>query len=410
MKSSWFKLGLASLVLACSGLAAGLSACSGDDNNKNDGGGPDGSPADTGPNDTGTMPDTGADSGPLDCPKDPEKCAKLITVHASPQLWGIRFCFAVNGSVTPLPPLPHDPATQPATLGYPGIPPGAGGAVPFAGTDLTPLTITPYIIDAYAIRTHFKGETPSEKKCSDLIGPDGGVGITEGTDYWKLGDIPANTFQHNRTYMLVLEGCTKDANFGSTGLTTAMCGSGWNATSGNLTAKVYGLDRATGAKMGAQFVHASPILMVPHPGGAIGSLATVAGLPDGGTLVDIINLTPATNGGNIEPATATQVTGANVATTYLSMSLIESDAGIGANPLLPISAVEMLTTGLAPDGGSMYKAGGNYTFVMVGDPMRIADGGPSLDPDGGAPKATAGAGYSFHALGFPNNPPVVLLQ
>jgi hypothetical protein len=387
---------MASLVLACGGLAAGVSGCSSDDN-KNDGG-PEGGADTNMPMDTGVGMDSGnMDSGDASGPA----MAKLILVHASQQLWGIRVCFAANGNLTPLPALPHDPATQPASLGFPGIPPGAGGPFPSTGTDITPLTITPYVMNADSIKTHVKGEMGGEKKCSDLLNPDGGT-LVANQDYWKLPDIPANTLQHGNTYILMLEGCDKNANFGSVPITTALCGASWSNTTGNLAVKIYQVDNkvADMSKMGAQYVHAAPPLQAVYQGGAIGLTAQT----DAGN-IQIINAMPANNEGAIQPATASKL-GAPGATDVLANTLILADGGVGAIIPIPLGAVETLTTGMAPTG--MYKANGNFTFIMLGNPSRTADGG-LFYPDAGQP-ISVNQGYALHALGFSNDPVIPPLQ
>lgn len=392
MKRSFFKVCVASLALGCSGLAIGLSGCSSDDA-KNDGGpdvvtNPDTGVTDTGVTDTGVT-DTGTDAGPQN--------AKLILVHGSPQLGGIRVCFAANGALTPLPALPHDPATQPASLGYPGIPPGAGGPFPATGTDITPLTITPYVMNANSIKTHIKGEQGGEKKCSDLLNPDGGT-LVENTDYWKLADIPANTLAHGKTYILILEGCDKNANFGSAQATGANCGANWNNSMGNLVVKVYEVDNKVSdmTKMGAQVIHASAVQQALYGGGVIGATAQA----DAGN-VQVISLTPAQYQGAVTPPAAKALTAPGTQGDFFISQFVFSDAGLG--PAIPVqfAGVEQLTTGAAPTG--MYKANNNFTFVIVGSFGRNADGSQYFQDAGQLP-VSIGPGYAFHPLGFSSDP------
>ena len=392
MKRSFLKVCMASLVLACGGLATGLSGCSSDDA-KNDGGpdangGPDTSTTDTGI-DTGV--DTGTDGGlPV--------LAKLTIVHASPAIGYFRFCFAVNGVVGPLPALPHD-ANKSGDAGFPvpGVPPGSGAALPSFGTDLAQLTVTPYVIDATKIATHTNLEMP-EKKCPDLLDPDAGIGLVKDTDYFKLADFAPNTFAHGKSYLLVLEGCPASASaLGNAG----KCGPGWSGTTSNLTVKVIELDSvvANMAKMGTQFVHASAIMQAGYAGGAVGAF----GSPDAGGLfsgIQVINAAPGQYGGAIQPSTASGLT-APALSDRLITSFLFNDAGTGAVIPIPVAAVEQLSTGVAPVG--IYKNGDNFTYIIVGDPGRNANGTQYFQDAGQLP-ISVDKGYAFHALGFSNNP------
>jgi hypothetical protein len=403
MNRSLLKVGLGVLALASFGVAASMVGCS-------DGGSTSDAGPDVAQQDNYVPPQ---DSGGMDGGGDADAAAplaKLILVHASPELGPIRVCFAVNGTPTPLPALPHElsPAQQMAMLPFPGIYPGTGGAFPSTGTDVTPLKITPYVMNASSIKTHIKGEMPSEKVCSDMLDPDAGLNLTEGTDYWKLADIPANTFQHGKTYILILEGCTKNA-----GALAQRCGATWNANTGNLEAKIFQVDNvATMGKTGAQYIQASAIVDGPFaPKGVIGSMATQGGAPDGGLLLEIINTTPATYS-NVQPAMkATALTPPDVAKSAVVSTFVQGDGGLGPSFALPVSIIEQLTTGYPPDGGTMYVAGQNFTFVLVGDPTRNPDGTNFVpNPDGGFPQVSVNRGYAMHLLGFPNDPVIPKLQ
>jgi hypothetical protein len=368
-------------------------------------GGADGALDTQNPMDVQNPMDTGSpDSGTL---------GKLLAIHASPDLPPIRFCYLVNGALSPLPPLPQELSASQIAAGAPfaGLYQGTGGPLPSTGTDLGPLKITPILIKAQKIAQYVKGGDGGIKVCSDLLAPDAGFGLVEGTDYWTLSEIPANTFGHDHTYLLALTGCRKDTTIGggNAQLTAAKCGANWNNTTGNLAVKIYDVDRkiADPQKMGAQFLHLSAIVSAGSVGITPGIITP--GANDGGNLLDLVALSPVQYP-DLKPATATGVTkpaalNANPAlnTAFVGTPVLPNDAGFGTQIYLPLPTVEQLTTGYAPDGGLMYQAGGNFTFVAMGDPTVF----PYLDSTGAQGDPKDGGkfnGYYIHVIGLPNDP------
>lgn len=400
MTKNFLKYGLASLALACGVGAVTMVGCSSDSGTTD--GGADGSPADQqNPQDVQNPMDTGApDSGTL---------GKLLAVHASPDLPPIRFCYKVNGALSPLPPLPQElsPAQIAAGAPFAGLYQGTGGPLPSTGTDLGPLTITPILIKAQSVKDYVKGGDGGVKVCSDLLAPDAGFNLVAGTDYWTLADIPANTFKHDHTYILAATGCRSNTTIGGGNMlaTLAKCGADWNNNSGNLAVKIYDVDRtvANPQKMGAQFLHLSPIIGAGTTG-ITPALAT-PGANDGGTKLELIALQPV-QFPNLAPMTATGVgkptLNANplLSTAFVGTPILP-DGGPGTQIALPLPIVEKLTTGYSPDGGLMYTNGANFTFIALGDPTvpQFVDQLGQAQPDGGAFN-----GYYIHVIGMPNDP------
>jgi len=386
------------LTLLSAGLGGFLVACGDDDSTvtpAKDGGG-----ADTAPGD-----DDGGQDGATPPPQDAGSPARLQLVNAAtdfgPNLasGGLRVCFAAgttaeNVTVTPLPALPEESAV-------PGVPPavfiGLGGNVTGTGLPLNTLFIQPYLMNAESIGGIVKpGAGLPSIPCSELLANDfdaGGRKLEENRDYWKLPVIPAGTLQQDKSYILVLTGCTNDTQVAN----KAKCGPDFDTDGGpglgNLQVRIFDVDRATAIdanKVGAQFIHASasadfyfanapiPIDMTPgfqvQPGDA-GGFKPVA--DDGG-----VDLYQKTN--------LVQVEGVNFQTDFFTAN------PEAASVAIPLQSIQQLSfpTGV-PQGGE-YKNGVAWTFIAVGD----AD--PSVSADAGGRFNTK----KFHYLAFPNNPPV----
>lgn len=400
MTKDLLKYGLASLALAGGVGAVAMVGCS-------DGGGTADSGSDGQPNDQQTPDvqnpsDTGTpDSGTL---------GKLLAVHASADLPPIRFCYKINGTIAPLPPLPQElsPAQIAGGAPFAGLYAGTGGPLPSTGADLGPLTITPILISAQSVAAYVKGGDAGIKVCSDLLAPDAGFGLVKDTNYWELADIAANTFKHDRTYILAATGCRKDTPIGGGNQlqTMARCGLDWNSSTGNLKVKIYDVDRvvADTTKMGAQFLHLSPIVSAGSDG-VMPSLVTQAALPDGGPRIDLIGLQPLQYP-NLGPSPAAAVTkpaalNANPLLNTMFVGTPMLDGGALKQIIVPLPTVEKLTTGYPPNGALMYTSGANFTFIALGDPTvpMFVNAQGQAEPDGGRFN-----GYYLHVIGLPNDP------
>lgn len=387
----WLRYGLSSLVVTSAALGCFLVACS-DDNDVGSNGTPDSGTTETGTTtDTGT-PDTGRpDSGPT-LPN-----AKLTIVNAATDLGAsanytgtnvtaVRICFALNGNITPLAPQPDRSASAlPA-----GIPIGFGGAFPSFGLDLEPLTVTPYVMSAQRMAAKGivrNGSNPGPT-CDEILKPggfDGGV-LVENVDYWKLADIPAGTLKKDKSFALVLTGCTATAD--QANASGGRCGPDATFSDGgvgNLKVRIYEVDRETAVaanEFGAQFIHASP------PAAAVPVRPAIVQV-DGGSPK------PIGDGGTVPftGATAfTKLTGVTVDSDLLVVA-----PGIG-QPLKGPTGIQAVSFA-GSDAGAGYVNGAGYVFVAVGDPNQQADAGP-----GGF------NGRTLHFLGFPTNPTIVPYQ
>ncbi len=398
----WLRYSLASLTLVGASLGAFLVACGDDDDNvvtKDAGGG------DTGPGTDGGSEDAGKDQ---EAPADAGSPARLQLVNAAtdfgPNLksGGLRVCFAAgttaaNVTLTGLPALPDqspDPAIPPAV--YIGL----GGNVTGTGLPLNGLFIQPYLMNAESLAKAGivkPGAGQPGKGCSEILGQNfdaGGGPLEENVDYWKLPVIPAGTFQQDKSYLLVLTGCTNDTQI----TLKDKCGAGFTndggAGTGNLQVRVFELDRATeipADKVGTQFIHASASakFFFDHnvTGGPITTTPGYTTAADGGG-----TFKPVSNGvvGLYDKTDLVQVDGINFQTDFFT-----------ANPnvgqlALPLKAIQGASFPTGVPEGSAYANGASFTFVMVGD----AD--PNVPAEvNGKPNT-----QKFHYLAFPNNPPV----
>jgi phosphoribosyl 1,2-cyclic phosphodiesterase len=172
--------------------------------------------------------------------------AKVIVVHASPDVPTVRVCFAIglqndgsDGVIAPISPLPQT-----------GLAPGTGGALPDLGVDLSQRALTPYVILASKI-------TSSAARCDTLAG-DAGT-LTQNVDYFVLPTIKNGTLAPSTTFLVAATGCVPSAIDPAADTTT--CGASYDSTKGNLSLQIFTLDRVIGntQRFGAQVAHvASP--------------------------------------------------------------------------------------------------------------------------------------------------------
>lgn len=412
--ANWLRYGLASVVIVGFGMGGLLVAC-GDDDNGGGGGtdaGTDTAQPDTGTPDTGT-PDTGpGDAGPPN--------AKITVVNAVTDLGpqasingnnALRICFALGptaeaASISPVPPLP-DTSSNPAIP--PGIYIGTGGALPSFGLDLEPFVVVPYAMNAAALFAKGivkPGPGNPGTTCDELLKaqgggyPDGGGPLVEGVDYWKLDPIPANTLKKGKSYVLVVTGCTGNAENA-----LGKCGEGFApdaaANKGNLKVRVYDVDRETtigNGQFGVQFIHAAaPALTFL----ALNNIDVLPGITsdaqDAGAYKGVTGDGGPQGGVPVAYADKTnlaQVPGVNVATD----SFILNPGAPGTAIPLPVIQAFSFPSG-APDGGE-YRTGAAFTFIAVGD--------PGIPADSGVPGIVNTR--AFHYLAFPNDPNIVTYQ
>lgn len=404
----WLRYGLGSLVVASAALGSFLVACGDDEEGTTVT--PDGGGTDTGTPDTGTP----ADTGTPDAPAQPD-LAKLTIANAATDLGAganftgtnitaVRVCFAIDDVVTPIPPQPNRASSAlPA-----GIPIGFGGQFPSFGLDLETRKVTPYVMNAQAMKAKGVESTAGSvgPTCDEILKAgavlDGGATFTENVDYWKLADIPSGTFKKGKSYALVLTGCTADAEQANVAL--GQCGPGIafdDAGVGNLKVGVFELDREqalSATEFGAQFIHASaatsaagvtvrPEIVAPADAGTRGAIGTEgdAGVAYGSA------------------TTMTKLTGVNVDTDLLKVSTIPSVQ----MPLKGAGSIQLISYPPGADGGAQvppgaeYRNGAGFVFIAVGDPTGTQTPTTMVGP------TTTFNGRYIHFLGFPTDPTIV---
>lgn len=407
----WLRFSFASLaVIAAS--ACSLAACSDDE---------DGTPTppndDAGNADTGTPDSAGGNDGSTDAGHDGDaapsfELAKLTVVNAATDFGpastvsggsgfqAIRICFAVGASETAsaVSPVPPQPETAPTGLTVPGLYFGTGGKLPSFGLDLQNLVVVPYVMNAKILADKGlvkPGAGMTGVTCDEILKAgftyDGGGMLTQGVDYWKLPVIPAQTFQHDKSYAIVITGCAGDAEVNP----NAKCGAGFTTGApgnGSLAVTVHELARPTvpATEVATQFVHASS---------AAAAAFSTAGIP-----VQPAYVTDPATAGGARPVTSltgtdsvpfpgpitapVNIANVNFASGGDSFTAYASVAT--ASLAIPLSSIETLSG--FPAG--TYKAGQAYTFFLVGDP----------DP---AVPTTVGSTFNlrkYHFLALPNDP------
>jgi hypothetical protein len=383
---TWLRLGIGAVLFVGGGAAAFVAGCGGDDTSA--------APGTDAGNDDATLSDSGggAEDGGL-------ARGKVIVVHASPDVPAVRFCFGTgnndDGSDTQVGPLPALPHLSRPGQPFPGIFPGTGSPLPDI-TDLSQRAVTGFVILAEKI-VGDNGDAGTERDCPALLGANGqGGALTKLVDYFQLATIPKGTFANGTTTLIAATGCFPKALDPSA--SANLCGADFNELTGNLSGRLFKLDRVTQAgTLGAQVLQVSPSLDAESDGGTgltTGFLAADGGpLADGGPIV----ITTGQKYGELKPDQAAQ--NAGIASNAENVAFFTA-VGATATPL-PLPIITQLTTGAADtqlDGGPYYQDNMNYTFVVLGVP------GQPLTVDGGV------NGHALHYLAFPNDPQLPPLE
>lgn len=384
------------MATVATGIAAGFAACTGDDT----------PPA--------VFPDAGSDVVVVDTGTDvstpdaaPLENAKVIVVHASPDVPAVRVCFGIgtkaDGSdaiLSPLPPLPdvRSSSGQP----YPGVFPGFGAQMPDVKVDLSPVAVTPFVVFASAVKDveRIDGGTADGGAlagCSKLIGGDA-ASLVAGVDYLKLPTIPQGTLAKGTTLLLAMTGCLPIAT--DPNATAAKCGSDYNGGTGNVAAKLFVLDRKLGdpAKLGTRVIHASqPLDGVNTAAGSIGLVASLTTVFDGGSgSQTIVAAGDGFKFGEQKPTASLGVTfPVAAADGTFSIAGALADGGTVSAASFPLTNVHALSTGASTGADAYFGKGHNVAFVVVGDPSQ------SLVTDAGT------NGTALHVLAFPTDPPAI---
>jgi hypothetical protein len=342
---------------AMAAAVAGLVACNGDD---------------TPPShfDSGSDAMNGSDA-PV-----PTVHAKMLVVHASPDVGAIRICFAIglqndgsDGVIAPIQPIPSS-----------AINAGEGAALPDLGVDLSQKALTPYVFLAGLLGTGLQ-------TCDVLAST-----LTVNTDFYVLPTIKNGTLVPSSTIMLALTGCLRNSLDSNADATT--CGAAYDGTMGNLAFESFTLDQviANTQRFGAQVVH------VASPASGVWSLlygapsVSASILPlDGGAGVVVTDMV---NVGQVAPTTAASLTMPVVDQSAFQVSAVSPDGGVSpASLTIPMPLVFEATTGETTGENAYFVPGTNYSFVFLGDPRL------PTTLDGGVFN-----GYALHLLAFPNDP------
>jgi hypothetical protein len=445
---TWIRFGIAATIATVGAAGTLAVGCSDDDNVGTTPG------VDAGPDTNIPKVDAGPDTAPskdssVPPVKDAGSNAKLILVHASPDVPAIRVCFGTgklaDGSDSVVQPLPALPDTAGPGLPYPGVFPGTGGAFPDI-TDLSATAILPFVVLADAIKTEFASDGGTEATCDQLVGTTkkacAGTKCLTADKYVQLPAIPAQTFLKDKTFLLAATGClpnAKDPNG-----TPARCGATYgDGGTGNVGVEISELDTTftpPDGGFGAQFVHRASAIegfaypvggtvtvpfaangLVPGTIGLVPAAPVDAGILDAGADADagdagpppvtfvqhVFTTGPSTKFGNNPPTPAVVAVIQDPAESAFGV-FVKADGGTpnpaplsqGGDQLaaLPLKVIQQLTTGTA----GPFKVNETYTFVLLGDPAAAQlpnpDGGPGVNP--------AYDGHGIHIIAFPNHPVV----
>jgi hypothetical protein len=339
--------------------------------------------------------------------------AKLVLVHASPDLPALRICYklgkAADGSDGVLVPVAALPDQAKPGQPYPGIFPGTGAPFPDL-LDLSSYAVTPIFVRAAAIASDVRKDGGLERSCQDILSQDGGLATDDRTEFPTL---PVGTFAPSTTLLLAVTGCKANTNVYPFSA-QAKCGASYTSSSNNFAIQKYTLDKTpTGAaSLGAQFIDLTPAYEGESYvfGGSCGANPSctangvfpviVKGYADGGTSAVVPLTTAPVKFPEQRPTSAVGVSGLDVATDKIAVAGTNTAGDGGMGPLITelssqagLPLVQLLTTG-SNTPADYFRNGRNYTFLLLGEPSKLA----AVQPDGGF------NGYGIHYLGFDNDP------
>jgi hypothetical protein len=365
MLTTWLARGAVVIGVAWTSAHA-LAACSSAGENAGNPAGGDGGTTDAGPD--------GSDGGV------PPRHARLVAVHASPDLPDVRLCIAVDGHyATNQRPVPDDSNGPMPKSNYPGLAAGGAFRLPDLGT-LANKTVTITAIKAKRISD---GQARTDS-CDNLL-CSGGGSCLDPTDYFRLPDLES-TFTANNTYLLVLDGCVSaalDPN-GS----PARCGSDYTS-GGNL--KALPVETADGYLDVGPGAFPLQVAMLSHglDGLQVSAAADSTSLATTHAFADVSPLTPQT----IAFPSSIDGWGQKV----FDVQAAELDAGIA--PLVASYAAVQYATDPTQVPDQYFRTRGNFVLAIVGDPssasqqQTLADGGANDTYDG----------HGLHLLVFPTS-------
>ncbi len=159
--------------------------------------------------------------------------AEFYVFNDSPNLYPFRLCFKYQNALLDLPPLPSDGTKSMPLSNFPGIAEGAAVALPAITFD-TEDKGSSISIDVFAVRARLvlNAIDDAGARCPTLV-CDHGSCLEKGPDYIFLGQV---SFALGEPNMLIVTGCAP-SGVGSTLTDTSICGTNYEPTRGNLSAK-----------------------------------------------------------------------------------------------------------------------------------------------------------------------------
>lgn len=216
--------------------------------------------------------------------------------------------------------------------------------------------------------------------CRDLIKPPGeetAKSLTVDLDYHVAPAID-QPLGDNKVSVLAITGCGSQALLNNLGLSSTSCGAGWNATSGNLQAKVVDLsttsERATDTTLPVQLFQMSQPLDAFKGSGSLE--VTFGDLGDGGLPTQAVATGPLFEGGEQVKLTVDQTEPTVYGSWGFRVSATTPNGNFGLDQSL--AAVQELSSPRELPT-SYYRAASNYALLLLGDPTHTATLG-----DGGA--------------------------
>jgi len=349
--------------LGAVGLAVGafaIAACGASNGADSFWGGPSGGSSGSGGDDGGEFGDgsgggSGSSSGGSSGAGDAGGPASVAFVNASPSVGDVRLCWTVGGA-----PLgggrPYPFATPMPASNYPGVPAG-GASILRDASALTGGNLTVYALNARILAWLEEANPSAPPSCAQVACSGSGDCLGPG-NYFAL---PPIALQPSVFQVVALAGCLPTAL--DSAASTARCGTGWNATTGNLHADVVTVSPSSPslAELNVQAVQLSPGL-------ASQGAAQVSLGPATGPQTPIATLTAE---GQLQPAMpATVAVGSDLSVFgQIGVGVDVAGAGAGSAGHLWMSLAQAQSlVDPAADPTQYFGQSATYVVAVVGDP------------------------------------------
>jgi len=284
--------------------------------------------------------------------------ASFAIVHAAPDLGDLYDCTKVSGGFA----AGQLPAFIPALAGA-HIALSAGDSLGLAAFESQDI-----LIKAVDVPLGADGGLPT---CSAILNGSAGV---PASSIFQLTPVPAGTFKPSHSYLFTILGCAAGDDAG-----VYSCGSDYKGAK-TVREEIVELDETTnpGNAIGAQFLDLSPQMAALAP--SVISRVSVPTGGDGGVTTTLIGKDTTFAPHSIVPTPVKAVPVPNATTdvtkTVFSVLIGNGDGGVGAAfdpPFdLTFSDIVLATTGDPATVPSYFATGGNYTFILLGDPLVAA--------------------------------------